>query len=151
MPEDDNRYIKRYNKGPYEIRIGRDVGRFFAQIYTENVREDVLTASTPAKLDEKVRRYLAGGESAAELESLKSQLVASREEIAAMTKTLTSMGDGNAKAAQYEKELEDQDAKIKGYEKQIAKLEDDVDRLKSQLDAVKANKTDEKKTATASK
>lgn len=143
--ENDNRYIKRYDKGPYEIRIGRDVAKFFAQVYQQGSREDTLTATTLKELESKIDRYLAGEASAGELRAVKDELVKARQEVAALTKSLMEVGDGNAKAAQYEKELEDQDTKLKNYERQIAQLESDVQQYKDDLEAAKSVKKESAK------
>lgn len=147
----DTPYLKRYHKGPYEIRILRDVGKFSAQIYEENSRTDVLTSVTLPGLNAKIDRYLAGEASASELKRLAGELTSAKEEIAALTKSLTEVGDGNAKAAQYEKELEDVDLKLTALRKELAQAESDRDQYKEELAAAKSVKKTPAKPDTPSK
>lgn len=146
MPETqvDTRYIKRYTKGQYDLRFAKDVGKFACQIYVENRREDVLTHDSLTELEAKVERYLAGEAQSGELKSLKDQLVKAREEVASLTKSLTSIGDGNAKAAQLEKELEKLQEKLRENEKKLAQAEADIEQYKNDIDALKSVKKTEK-------
>lgn len=140
MPDEqptDNQYMKVYNKGQYEIRIGRDVKKFFAAIYVQGRREDTLTHHSPDGLEKKVDRYLSGAASENELESVKQELDKARKENAALTKSLTEMGDSNAKCAEYERELDEQNKKIEKIEKENAQLRTDVEQYRADLEAAR--------------
>ena len=146
MP-DETPYIKVYEVGKYEVRTLRDSGRFSAVIYEKGKRTDVLTSSTPKKLEEKVERYINASGVSAELEAAKKATEEAREEVAKLTKSLNEMGDGHARAAQYEKELEEKDKEIQELEDIRARYEADLTKCQAELEAAKNAAAGGKKTA----
>jgi len=119
----DNSYIKRYNVGTREVRIGRDSGKLFAQIYVENAREDVLTSKTLGDLEGKLERYLEGEVFKDSIQKLEDELKACKAENEQLTKSLRELGDCHAMASEYKRELDIQDKKIEELQAKVAELE----------------------------
>ena len=133
----DAPYIKRYEKGTYDIRILRGQGRFAGQIYVDGTREDVLTHPDLPELEKKIDRYLAADATSAELNASNDELVKARQQVTDLTKTLTESGDSNARAAQLEKELDDASVEIKDLTTKLADANASIDQLKIDLAAAK--------------
>lgn len=146
MPEDEIPYVKRWTHGKHDVRILNDVGKFSAQIYVDNRREDTLTHPSMTELVAKVQRYLAGEASQSEIKRLTAELESAQGDVKRLTTAINKVGDGNAKAAELESQLVKANEKIDEQRDRIAQLESDLSETQAELKSAKSVKTKTTKT-----